>query len=98
MKKILCVIFACAIVASLVCTPTKAQTPTAPQTASDPGITARFVSGEVTELVPAENRMTIRTAAGATVAVAFTPATQYKRLPPGETTRTNAKAIAATDF
>lgn len=99
MKKISCVIFACAVVASFAHpTPVEAQTPAAPQTANDPGITARFVSGEVTELVPAENRMTIRTAAGAIVAVAFTPATQYKRLPPGETTRTNAKPILASDF
>jgi transcription antitermination factor NusG len=67
------------------------------QSGTDPGITPRFVAGEITDLSVAENRMTLRTDAGNTVAVALTSDVAFKRVPPGEKTLTNATAIGATD-
>lgn len=81
---------------------TRGQTPapavSAAQRGADAGITSRFVLGEITELTPAENRLTLRTDAGNTVVVALTATTAFKRVPPGETTLTNAAPIAIAEL
>jgi Cu/Ag efflux protein CusF len=63
----------------------------------DPGLTAKYAMGEVKTLDAAGKQITIKTDAGATVTVAVTDKTSYKRLAPGETSLTNAADITLAD-
>lgn len=95
--------FICGIICSLsLALPLRAQvaatasTPPA-QSGTDPGITPRFVAGEITDLNTTDKLMTLRTDAGNSVAVALSDSVVYKRVPPGERTLTNATIIPASE-
>lgn len=99
-------VFICGVVCSLsLALPLRAQVAngaanaSAPpaQSGTDPGITPRFVAGEITDLNTTGKLMTLRTDAGNSVAVALSDSVVYKRVPPGEKTLTNATAIGAAD-
>jgi len=64
---------------------------------ADPGITAKYAIGEVKSIDSATKQITIKTDAGATVAVSLSDKTTYKRLAPGETSLTNATDITLAD-
>ena len=107
MNKIQAFAFICVVVCSLslAALPLRAQvaagsaaSTTGSQSGIDPGITPRFVAGEISDLNIAENRMTLRTDAGNSVAVALTNGVAFKRVPPGEKTLTNASVIGATEI
>jgi Cu/Ag efflux protein CusF len=63
----------------------------------DAGITAKYALGEVKTIDAAAKQITIKTDAGATVAITVTDKTAYKRLAPGETSLTNATDITFAD-
>ncbi|HEX6283807.1 MAG TPA: hypothetical protein VFZ71_02990, partial [Pyrinomonadaceae bacterium] len=56
------------------------------------------VVGEVTAVDAANKQLTLKTTAGKTFVVKTDEKTQYRRVPPGETTLENATAIAFTDI
>jgi hypothetical protein len=70
----------------------------AAQQTADPNITAKFAIGEVQSIEASNKLITIKTDAGAEVLVLFTDRTTYKKLPPGETSLTNATDITLTDI
>jgi Cu/Ag efflux protein CusF len=63
----------------------------------DAGLTAKYAMGEVKAIDAAAKQMTIKTDGGATVTVAVSDKTSYKRLAPGETTLANATDITFAD-
>ena len=75
-----------------------AQTTNAQAPATDAGITATRVIGEVKSIDAAAKQLTVKTDAGSMVTVALSDATTYSRLPPGETTLDKAVTIALTDL
>lgn len=67
------------------------------QQASDPGITATGAIGEVKLIDAAAKQLTLKTDAGALITVAFSDASVFMRLAPGEKTLANATKIAFKD-
>ncbi|MDT4953250.1 MAG: hypothetical protein QOJ02_1388 [Acidobacteriota bacterium] len=65
---------------------------------SDPAITATRVFGKITEINAPAGEVTVKTDAGSVVSVKLNEKTSYERMPPGETDRTKAVAIALTDI
>src|ERR1044072_1716689 len=57
---------------------------------ADPGITAKYAIGEVKTIDAATKQITIKTDAGAMVAVTVSHKTSYKKLAPGEKSLANA--------
>lgn len=57
---------------------------------ADPGITAKYAIGEVKTIDAATKQITIKTDAGAMVAVTVSDKTSYKKLAPGEKSLANA--------
>src|SRR5687767_12419593 len=66
--------------------------------AGDPGVTANGVIGEVVAVDANAKQVFIKTDAGTVVTAAVADTTQYKKLPPGETTLTKATDITFADL
>ncbi len=75
-----------------------AQATNAQAPATDSGITATRVIGEVKSIDIAAKQLTVKTDAGSMVTVVLSDATTYSRLPPGETTLDKAVTIALADL
>src|SRR5687767_3388146 len=66
--------------------------------AGDPGVTANGVIGEVVAVDAKAKQLFVKTDAGSVVTAAVADNTQYKKLPPGETTLSKATDMAFADL
>ena len=66
--------------------------------AQDPNITAKYAIGEIKSIDAAAKQLTIKTDAGAMVAVTLSDKTTYKKLAPGEQSLANATDLTFADL
>lgn len=65
--------------------------------AASPRAAQQHVIGEITSIDPVANRITVKTDAGASIAITTNERTIYRRLPPGQTSLSEASTITSGD-